>query len=355
MLPIQPTIKGRGASNNPPNRFEPIGFEFDGDYLDDEDRPAPETVYLKDAARTIIVSNDSPDVGFTYSINVYRGCAHGCIYCYARPGHEYFGLSAGLDFETKIFVKERAPELLREELHSPKWQPATLSLSGVTDCYQPIERKLKLTRRCLQVLAEYRNPIGIVTKSHLVTRDIDVLQELASFGGAMVFVSVTTLDAEISRVMEPRAASPARRLAAIEELAKAKIPVGVMVAPVVPGLTDHEIAPILHAAANAGAKTAGYVPLRLPYAVKDLFQTWLAEHFPERKEKILNRIRDLRGGKLNDFNFTTRMRGQGQFADQFSAMFKLAKRRAGLDGPFPKLSTEAFRRPPRAGEQMTLF
>src|ERR1700722_6927689 len=194
MLPIRPTIHGRGTADNPPNRFEPIDFVVDGDYLDDEEQAAPQTVYLKDASRSIIVSNDSPDVGFTHSINVYRGCTHGCIYCYARPTHEYFGLSAGLDFETKIFVKESAPELLREELQSPKWQPTMLSMSGVTDCYQPVERQLQLTRRCLQVLADFRNPVGIFTKSHLVTRDIDVLQDLASFNGAMVYVSVTTLD-----------------------------------------------------------------------------------------------------------------------------------------------------------------
>jgi DNA repair photolyase len=264
-------------------------------------------------------------------------------------------LSAGLDFETKIFVKEAAPELLREELESPKWRPTMLSMSGVTDCYQPVERQLQLTRRCLQVLAEFRNPVGIITKSHLVTRDIDVLQELGSFNAAMVYVSVTTLDAELSRKMEPRAASPARRLAAIEAVAGAGIPVGVMVAPVIPGLTDHEIPAILQAAADAGARTCGYVPVRLPFAVKDLFQSWLADHYPDRKSKILNRIRDVRGGKLNDSNFGSRMRGQGQFADQFAAIFNMAKKRAGLDAPFHRLSTDSFRRPARAGDQLSLF
>jgi DNA repair photolyase len=355
MIPIQPTIQGRGTPANPPNRFVPIAFELDGDYLDDEERPDPQTVYFKDASRSIIAHNDSPDVGFTWSINAYRGCSHGCIYCYARPTHEYFGLSAGLDFETKIFVKEDAAELLREELYSPKWEPALVSMSGVTDCYQPGERQFQITRKCLQVLAEFRNPVGIITKSHLVTRDLDVLQELASHNAAMVFISVTTLDAEISRKMEPRAASPARRLAAIESLARAGIPVGVMVAPIIPGLTDHEIPQVLQAAADAGARSAGYTAVRLPFAVKDLFQDWLAAHFPERKEKILNRIRDIRGGKLNDSNFNSRMRGQGVFADHFSAIFKLAKRRAGLDKPFPKLLTAAFRRPMRKGDQFMMF
>lgn len=359
MQPIQPTIKGRGSADNPPNRFVPIAFEPDGDFLDAEEQPAPSTVYFKDTSRSVITNNDSPDVGFTYSVNIYRGCSHGCIYCYARPTHEYFGYSAGLDFETKIFVKDRAPELLREELNKPKWKPEVISLSGVTDCYQPIERQLKLTRRVLQVLAEFGNPVGIVTKSHLVTRDIDVLQELARINAAVVFISVTTLDPEVSRTMEPRAASPVRRLAAIEALAKAGIPVGVLVAPVVPGLTDHEIPSILKAVAEAGATRAGYVPIRLPFAVKDLFQDWLTAHYPDRRDKILNRIRDIRGGKLNESAFGTRMRGTGTFADQFEAMFNLAKRRVGLDREFPALSTASFRRPPDSGggadAQLQLF
>jgi DNA repair photolyase len=319
--------------------------------LDQEEPIPPETVYLKDTARTIIAANDSPDVGFTHSINPYRGCSHGCIYCYARPTHEYFGLSAGLDFETKIFVKEDAPQLLRKELSSPNWQPTTLSLSGVTDCYQPVERQLALTRRCLEVLLEFRNPAGVITKNHLVTRDIDLLAQLASLSAAVVMVSVTTLDPELSARMEPRTSAPARRLAAIEAIARAGIPAGVMVAPVIPGLTDHEMPSILKAAADAGAMTCGYVPVRLPFAVAPLFEQWLSRHYPDRKDKVLNRIRDLRGGKLNDSNFHSRMRGQGVFADQIASMFQLARRKAGLDKPFPKLSTEAF----RAGGQLTLF
>lgn len=356
MEPIQPTIKGRGAAHNPPNRFEPIAFEMDGDFADAESElPAPRTVYLRDAARSIIVINDSPDVGFSHGINPYRGCGHGCIYCYARPTHEYFGLSSGLDFETKIFVKEDAPQLLREVLESPKWEPTPIAFSGVTDCYQPIERQLKLTRRCLKVLAEFRNPASVITKSHLVTRDIDVFQELAEHDAMLVLLSVTTLDAELSAKMEPRAASPARRLAAIEAVARAGVPVGVMVAPVIPGLTDHEVPAILRAAADAGARCAASVPVRLPFAVKVLFRDWLAAHYPDRKHKILHRIMSMRGGKLNDSQFGRRMRGEGVFAEQLSAMFDLARRRAGLDLPFPSLSTAAFRRPIRAGDQMMLF
>ncbi len=360
MNPVPLTLRGRGSVDNPPNRFVPIAFEADGDVVDETlaeagELPSPRTVFLKDTARTIITSNDSPDVPFTYSINPYRGCEHGCIYCYARPGHEYFGFSAGLDFETKIFVKEDAPALLREELHSSKWEPAVLSISGVTDCYQPVEQRLKLTRRCLQVLAEFGNPVGLITKNHLITRDVDVLSEMASRGLAAAFLSVTTLDCDLSRKMEPRASAPARRLAAIKTLADAGVPVGVMVAPVIPGLTDHEIPSILQAVADAGAKTAGYVPVRLPFGVKELFQQWLENHFPDRKEKVLGRIRALRDGRLNDSNWGSRMRGHGPLADQFEQMFKLAKRKAGLDGEFPELSKSEFRRPLRAGDQLGLF
>ncbi|HEY2589749.1 MAG TPA: PA0069 family radical SAM protein [Tepidisphaeraceae bacterium] len=275
--------------------------------------------------------------------------------CYARPTHEYLGFSAGLDFETRILVKAHAPELLREELASPKWQPAVVAISGVTDCYQPVERTLQLTRKCLQVLAELRNPVSLITKNHLITRDIDLLAELASLNLAAAMVSVTTLDAELARRMEPRTSAPRRRLEAIELLAKAGIPVGVMVAPIIPGLTDHETPSILKAAAAAGARFAGSVPVRLPLGVAPLFEAWLARHYPGRKDKVLNRIRSLRGGKLNDSNFNSRMKGQGVFAEQIAAMFKLAVRKAGLDNPFPALSTEHFRRPTVPGAQFELF
>jgi DNA repair photolyase len=337
-------IHGRGSSDNPPNRFEPIALDPDPEYVD-EDPQSPKTQYLKDTSRSIIAHNDSPDVGFEFSINPYRGCEHGCIYCYARPTHEYFGLSAGLDFETKIFVKLDAPELLRREISKESWQPQTISISGVTDCYQPIERRLKITRRCLEVLAEFGNPAGIVTKGHLVTRDIDVLRELARHKAALVFLSVTTLDADLSSKMEPRAASPQRRLETIAELSAAGIPAGVMVAPVIPGLTDHEMPSILKAAAEAGARAAGYVPLRLPFAVSGLFEKWLHQHYPDRSKKVLNRIRSIRQGKLNDSNFHSRMRGYGEFAEQIAGIFDVAKRRAGLDRDVPHLCADHFRRP----------
>ncbi|HEY7090396.1 MAG TPA: PA0069 family radical SAM protein [Tepidisphaeraceae bacterium] len=342
-LPLK-TLHGRGAADNPPNRFEPIALEPDPEY-GDPDPARPQTQYLRDTSRSIICHNDSPDVGFEYSINPYRGCEHGCVYCYARPTHEYFGLSAGLDFETKIFVKLDAPELLRKELAKESWEPQTISISGVTDCYQPAERQLGLTRKCIEVLAEFRNPLGIVTKSHLVTRDIDILSELARDQCAAVFVSVTTLDPTLSSRLEPRAAAPARRLDTISQLSRAGIPVGVMVAPWIPGLTDHEMPMILKACADAGARTCAYVPLRLPGAVAPIFEDWLERHCPDRKSKVLNRIRALRGGKLNDSNFHSRMRGEGIWAAQFQTMFDLAKQRAGLDKRFEGLSPAKFRRP----------
>lgn len=350
--PKNNSSRGRGTAENPPNRFERLAYLPILESSDDEDG-AVKTQYLKDASRSLITFNDSPDVGFEASINPYRGCEHGCIYCYARPYHEYLGFSAGLDFETKILVKEDAPVLLRAELASRKWQPKVVAISGVTDCYQPIERKLQLTRRCLEVLAEFRNPVIIITKNQLVTRDIDVLKELASFNAAAVCVSVTTLDAELARVMEPRTSTPANRLEAIQALAEAGVPVRVLVAPTIPGLTDHEMPSIIQAAAKAGATNAGYVVVRLPYGVKELFEHWLEDHFPDRKKKVLNRIRDMHGGKLNDPNFGSRMSGEGVFAEQIRSMFKLGCRKAGIEGRGPELSTAAFRRP--SGPQLNLF
>jgi DNA repair photolyase len=356
MQPVPLSIKGRGAGYNPPNRFETVRIEADPEgYLRDEDDPElpPQTTYLRDSSKSIIATNNSPDIPFRQSVNPYRGCSHGCIYCFARPGHEYLGFSAGLDFETKIMVKENAPELLREELSAKRYVPDMLAISGVTDCYQPIERKLQITRRCLQVCAEFRNPVGIVTKNHLVTRDIDVLSELASHGCAAVMISVTSLDPKLTQILEPRTSVPKRRLAAIEALAKAKIPVGVMVAPVIPGITDEEVPAILEAVASAGATFVGSVTLRLPFAVAPLFEDWLERHFPDRKEKVLNRIRGMRGGKLNDGNFGTRFHPTGVFADQMRKMFDLAARRAGITGAFPKMNLDAFRKP--AGPQLSLF
>jgi DNA repair photolyase len=344
-------LKGRGAIGNPKNRFETLTVERD------EEVPGPEwieTELLRDTSKSVIAYNDSPDVGFSASVNPYRGCEHGCVYCYARPFHEYLGFSAGLDFESRILVKEDAPALLRKELSSPKWKPQPVAMSGVTDCYQPAERRLEITRRCLAVLAEFRNPVGVITKNELVTRDIDILQELNEHRAAVVMLSITTLDPEVARRMEPRASHPRDRLKAIERLAAAGIPVGVMVAPVVPAITDHEMPKILEAAAAAGARTAGYVVMRLPGAVAGLFERWLEEHFPDRKEKVLNRIRDLRGGQLYDSRFGNRMKGEGLFADQIRATFQTFKRRYGLDQPFPELSTDAFRRPGQV-EQLGLF
>ena len=335
-------IKGRGATWNPQNRFEVL------EYIRDEeagiDDSAPRTIYLRDPTRTIIATNDSPDIGFEASINPYRGCEHGCIYCYARPTHEYLGMSAGLDFEQKILVKEDAPELLREELNARSWEPKTIAMSGVTDPFQPIERRLELTRRCLGVLAEFRNPVAIITKNQLITRDIDHLRELARFNAARAFVSVTTLDPKLASIMEPRTSTPELRLGAVEALAAAGIPAGVMVAPVVPAITEHEMPAILTAAKKAGARWAGMVVLRLPWAVAPLFERWLEEHFPDRKEKVLNRIRDLRGGKLYDAKWGVRGRGEGIFAEQMRAMFEVTCRKLGLNEDESELSTESFRR-----------
>ena len=345
-------IRGRGTASNPGNRFTPLHYEPDP-HSHTSESPAPQTQFFHDATRSIIARNNSPDVGFDVSINPYRGCEHGCIYCYARPTHEYLGFSAGLDFETKILVKQDAPELLRKALASPRWKPEVIALSGVTDPYQPIERHLKLTRGCLQVLAEFRNPVSIITKNQLVTRDLDVLGELARYRAASVMLSITTLDDKLRRLLEPRTSHPEHRLKAIQALSAAGIPVGVMVAPIIPGLNEVEVPAIIKAAVQAGAQRAGYTHLRLPYGVASLFEQWLEQHVPTKKDKILNRVRDMRGGQLNENQFGKRMRGEGIFAEQIASLFKLACRQAGLANPTPALSTDAFRRP--MGPQLTLF
>ncbi|HEY3862477.1 MAG TPA: PA0069 family radical SAM protein [Verrucomicrobiae bacterium] len=339
--------RGRGVGENPPNRFEQITLERDSDWNPADD-PAPRTQFLRDLSQTIIACNDSPDIPFSASINAYRGCEHGCSYCYARPFHEYLGFSAGLDFESKIMVKENAPELLRKELASPKWKPQVLAMSGVTDCYQPIERKLKLTRRCLEILAECRNPVVAITKNFLITRDIDLFQELARYDAVSVCLSITTLDSDLARAMEPRTSTPRQRLEAIRLLAQAGVRVGVNVAPIIPGLTDHEILSIVRAAAEAGAKFAGYTIVRLPYAVKDLFEKWLGAHAPEKKEKVLNRLRSMRDGKLNTSEWGLRMGGSGIFAGQIRQTFAVACRKAGLSEDRFALSIKSFRRPAEA-------
>lgn len=346
-------VRGRGSVDNPKGRFETLEVEL----VDGGPKAVP-TRFLKDQSRSIISRNASPDVGFDASINPYRGCEHGCSYCYARPSHEYLGLSAGLDFESQILVKENAAELLAAELASPGWQPQVLGVSGVTDAYQPIERKLEITRRCLAVLAAFRNPVAIVTKNHLVTRDLDYLGELASLGGdkesaAAVFVSVTTLDKELCRQLEPRTSPPSKRLEAISVLAEAGIPVGVLVAPVIPALTDHEIPAILEAARHAGAEYAAWVLLRLPGAVAELFPAWLERHVPARAEHVLSRVREIRGGRLNDGRFGVRGRGQGVFAEQLRGLFETSARRLGYPRNRPPLTSSRFRRD--GGVQSELF
>ncbi|HEX7653278.1 MAG TPA: PA0069 family radical SAM protein, partial [Verrucomicrobiae bacterium] len=299
MSSLTPQAAHRGTVNNPPSRFEPIVLEPDDEWNPADDfggrAQGPRTQFLHDRSESIIARNDSPDLGFDATVNPYRGCEHGCIYCYARPTHEYLGFSAGLDFETKIMVKLNAPALLRAELAKPKWQPQVISLSGVTDCYQPVERKLKLTRGCLEVLLDFRNPVAIVTKSGLIARDVDLLAQLAKYQAVMVYISLTTLDSELRNILEPRTSPIPARLQAIETLAQAGVPVGVLVAPVIPALNDHEMPAILKAAAAAGAICAEYTLVRLPHGVGPLFEQWLETHFPQRKEKVLNQIRAMRG------------------------------------------------------------
>ncbi len=369
-LPQTPVLKGRGAAENPANRFERLSYveegveegveekvEEPGDDADAGVPPAPltPTVYLRDPTRTALATNNSPDIQFDTSLNPYRGCEHGCAYCYARPTHEFLGFSSGLDFETRILVKEDAPELLRRELSSKRWKPQVVGMSGVTDPYQPIERRLGITRRCLRVFADFRNPVQIITKNALVVRDIDLLSELAGHDAVSVAVSITTLDPGLHRSMEPRASHPEQRLRAIAALAEAGVPVGVMAAPIIPGLTDHELPEILARARAAGAGFAGHIVLRLPGNVKELFSAWLDRHHPDRKQKVLNRLRALRGGKLDDPRFGTRMKGSGVYADQIHGLFDLAYRRAGFcpAASAPSLSTAAFRTPGDA--QLQLF
>lgn len=348
---------GRGAANNPPNRFDRLHLAVEPDaderLLDAEapSRTIP-TEYYRDASRTIITRNDSPDIPFEASLNPYRGCEHGCIYCYARPTHEYLGLSAGLDFETKLFVKEDAATLLRHELMRRSWEAQALVLSGVTDPYQPIERTLRLTRACLEVLHEFRHPVSVISKSALVARDIDLLAGLAARNAATVAISVTTLDESVRRTMEPRTATADMRFEAIAKLAAAGIPTGVMVAPIIPGLTDHEVPQIVARAADAGATFAGYTIVRLPHGVKTLFADWLGTNYPDRGNKVLNLVRDVRGGALNDSTFGRRMHGQGPVAETVRGLFRTACARAGLAAGPPATDATHFRRP---SAQRSLF
>ena len=353
--------KGRGAASNRSGRYE--AFEriatFDGWEAGrpeaGQDRPS--TSVARDRSRGMIARNQSPDVPFDRSINPYRGCEHGCIYCFARPTHAWLGLSPGLDFETKLFAKPDAAELLRAELASPGYRPAILALGTATDPYQPIERDLEITRALLAVLHETRHPVAIVTKSPLVARDLDILAPMAALGIVRVLISVTTLDGALDRKLEPRAAAPKRRLAAIGQLAAAGVPVGVLAAPMIPALNDAELERILEAAAAAGARSAGYVLLRLPLEIKALFEEWLEAHYPERKAKVLKLVRETRGGKLYEPQWGLRMRGRGVYAELLEKRFRAACRKSGLERGEWALDETRFRRPAAAADpaQMSLF
>jgi DNA repair photolyase len=357
-MPHPPAPKGRGSHLNPPNRFEQVHKEHDLENLDGEDLEAlrdPRTEYLLERSRSIVTENQSPDIPFRYSINPYRGCLHGCSYCYARPTHEYLGYNAGLDFETKIVVKENAPDLFREFLTRDSWMPEPITLSGVTDCYQPAERRFRLTRGCLEVAWEARQPMSVITKNALVLRDLDLLKDMAAENLVHVNLSVTTLDADLARSMEPRTSTPAARLRAVRGLADAGVPVRVLVAPVIPGLNDSDIPAVLEAAKQAGARAAGYQLLRLPLTVAPVFREWLEREQPKRVSKIEGRIRDTRGGRLNDAEFGRRMCGTGETARLIGELFRLFSRRHGLDGELPPYDCSRFRPPlPRSG-QLRLF
>jgi DNA repair photolyase len=355
-----PAAKGRGSQLNPPNRFGGPYYEVDFEHLEHdteylEDLRNRPTEYIPDHSRSIVTENDSPDVGFRYSINPYRGCSHGCSYCYARQTHEYLGFNAGLDFETKILVKEGAPELFREFLRRASWKPEPIALSGVTDCYQPGEQHFRLTRGCLEVAAEARQPMSIITKNALVLRDLAVLRDMATDNLVHVNISVTTLDGDLGRSMEPRTSTPMARMRAIQSLAHAGIPVRVLVAPVIPGLNDSEIPAILAAAKDAGARGAGYTLLRLPLTVAPVFQEWLARTQPDRRQRIEGRIRAARGGKLNDPEFGSRMSGTGEMARQIADLFRLFRSRYGLEGDLPPYDCTRFRPPVPQSGQLLLF
>jgi DNA repair photolyase len=334
------------------NRFKKSYIDYE---LDEEtgEKPSPKTQLIPDNTQSVITYNTSEDIGFGASINPYRGCEHGCIYCYARPYHEYLGYSSGLDFESKIVVKYDAPKILKKELSAKKWKPQVIAMSGVTDVYQPIERELELTRACLEVLAAYRNPVGMITKNHLITRDIDLLRQLHTYQCINVTISITTLDKKLAAVMEPRTSRPGKRLEAIRKLADAGIPVGVNVAPIIPGLTDHECVAILEKAREAGASFAGYTMLRLPYKVKDLFVEWLGQHYPDRKKKVLHKILDIREGKLNNSDWGSRMKGSGTYSKQIADLFTMQTQRLGLNKERRKLSTKHFVQ--SVGTQLKLF
>lgn len=348
-------MHGRGARTNASGRYERYTREaFDDGWAEEETKPL-ETIVTPELAKTIISRNQSPDISFDQSINPYRGCEHGCSYCYARPNHAYVGLSPGIDFETKLFVKANAAELLEKEFSKPSYRPRTIMLGGVTDIYQPIERGYGVTRSILHVMQRWRHPTALITKSQLVIRDLDILGPMAERGLAKAAISVTTLERRIARVMEPRAAAPHRRIEAIRALAEAGVPATVMVAPIIPGINDSEIEAILEEAARAGATGAGYVVLRLPLEIKDLFRDWLQRYFPDRATRVMNIVRQMRGGRDYDPEWGNRQKGEGPYAKLIAARFGAACRRLGLDKPRAALDHTQFRRPIEAGGQQELF
>ena len=352
-----PAVKGRGAKSNATGRYEATqAVDFDDGWTSDDADAAPlRTTLTPEHARTIIAKNTSPDVGFDRSINPYKGCEHGCIYCYARPSHAWMGLSPGLDFESRLFFKPEAARLLEQELARPRYVPRRIHIGGNTDPYQPVERELNSTRSILEVMQRFNHPFSIITKSVLIARDADILGPMGKAGLATAFVSITTLDRGLARAMEPRASTPAKRLEAIRRLAESGVPVGVGFAPVIPGLNDHELESVLEAAAKAGAVRAMYVTLRLPLEIKDLFREWLADARPERAARVMSLIRQTRGGRDYDPDWSQRMKGTGPVAELIAARFKAAIKRYGLDAPLLPLDLTQFRVPPEFRPQLDLF
>lgn len=347
---------GRGAISNGAGRYDQISVTYESDGWDSEiESCLLRTRVTEERPRSIITYNTSPDLSFDRSINPYRGCEHGCIYCFARPTHAWLGLSAGLDFETKLIARSDAALVLEEELRKPRYKPAMLAIGTNTDPYQPIEKKYEIMRDCLKVLQEFRHPVGIVTKGTVVERDIDILSEMASSGLARVGVTLTTLDPDLSRKMEPRAASPKRRLRMIERLSAAGIPVRVLTSPLIPGLTDHELEAMLSAAKDAGAQAASWVMLRLPLEVSALFQEWLADHYPDRAGRVMSLVRDMHDGQDYASDWHRRLRGKGPYAQVVAARYLRAIRRLGLAPDLPEMRTDLFCKPARAGDQLTLF
>ena len=352
--------KGRASSIQPANRFEKVSMDMLLDQLVPSDveellSQNPQTEFLFDQSETIVSENDSPDIPFRYSINPYRGCEHGCSYCYARPTHEYLGFSAGFDFESKIVVKREAPRLLRKWLSRTAYQPEPIVFSGVTDCYQPCERIFRITRGCLEVAQASNQPVGIITKNALVKRDLDLLSDLAKKNLTHVAISITTLDRDLAQQMEPRTSTPAARLAAIQALSDAGVPVIAMIAPIIPGLNDHEIPALLQAVKDAGAHTASFTVLRLPYSVKAVFADWLHQHHPLAADKVLQRLESVRDGKLNSSEFSKRMSGTGEIARHIKTTFHVFRRKVGLDRPLPTYDCSQFQRPFQDPRQGRLF